>query len=135
MWKVSLKVWFVFDLLKQMSKKELNSPVISFVCRNTTLCEVNQCVLECVLTLELDIDLPPAKLLQAVKVIIIILLILEVVKNTPRIFFDFALNIFHFKPKIVIIKEFYVVNKVLNKIERFHTFKKSYDCPWIRFGG
>ncbi|XP_023342344.1 translation initiation factor eIF-2B subunit epsilon isoform X2 [Eurytemora carolleeae] len=35
---------------------------------NTTLCEVNQCVLECVLTLELDIDLPPAKLLQAVKV-------------------------------------------------------------------
>ena len=66
---------------------------------------------------------------------IIILLILEVVKNTPRIFFDFALNIFHFKPKIVIIKEFYVVNKVLNKIERFHTFKKSYDCPWIRFGG
>ena len=99
MWKVSLKVWFVFDLLKQMSKKELNSPVfrppvIIFVCRNTTLCEVNQCVLECVLTLELDIDLPPAKLLQAVKVIIIILLILEVVENTPRIFFDFAFKYF-----------------------------------------
>jgi hypothetical protein len=36
--------------------------------RNTTLCEVNQCVLAGVLTLSVDVSLPPAKLLQAVKV-------------------------------------------------------------------
>eukprot|EP00088_Acartia_fossae_P062603 TRINITY_DN7570_c0_g1_i2.p1 TRINITY_DN7570_c0_g1~~TRINITY_DN7570_c0_g1_i2.p1 ORF type:complete len:711 (+),score=185.68 TRINITY_DN7570_c0_g1_i2:46-2178(+) len=35
---------------------------------NTTLCEVNQCVLESVLTLNLDLDLSPGKLLAAVKV-------------------------------------------------------------------
>ena len=38
--------------------------------RNTTLCEVNQCVLESVLTLNIDSDIPPAKLLGAVKVLI-----------------------------------------------------------------
>jgi len=34
---------------------------------NTTLCEVNQCVLESVLTLNVDYKLQPAKLLQALK--------------------------------------------------------------------
>jgi len=34
---------------------------------NTTLCEVNQCVLESVLTLNIDCNSPPAKLLTAVK--------------------------------------------------------------------
>ena len=36
--------------------------------RNTTLCEVNQCVLESVIHLDLDLDLAPPKLLAAVKV-------------------------------------------------------------------
>merc|ERR1711915_201403 len=34
---------------------------------NTTLCEVNQCVLESVLTLNVDLDQPAAKLLAHVK--------------------------------------------------------------------
>ncbi len=43
--------------------------LLPFYVRNTTLSEVNRCVLTCVLTLGVDLNLPPQKLLQAVKVI------------------------------------------------------------------